>query len=79
MSFSFSFSLSTLICSLIQYFECYSFCNFFSIFSDVGKRFVSDDDDDDKDDDDSDEGDYDSNDDDCLLCCNCNVSLHLAN
>ena len=66
------------MCSLVTLFWMLFFCNFFSIFSGVGKRFVSDDDDDDKDDDDGDEEDYDD-DDDWLLCCNCNISLHLAN
>ena len=38
-------------------------CNFFSIFSGVCERFVSDNDDDDKDDDDGDEEDDDGDDD----------------
>ena len=55
-----SFSLSTFICSVVTVFWTSFFCNFFSIFSGVGKRFVSDDDDDDDDEDDND----DNNDDD---------------
>ena len=78
MSFSLPFSLSTLISSLVTVFWMLFICNFFSIFSGVGERFASDNDDDDKDDDGGDEED-DDGDDDWLLCCNCNISLHLAN
>ena len=63
---------------MLQYFERYSFVIFFSIFPGVGKRFISDDDDDDKDDDDEGDEEDDDDDDDWLLCCNCNISLHLA-
>ena len=66
---------------------------FFSIFSGVGIRFASDDDDDedgydddndndddddDDDDDNDDSDDEDDDDDEWLLCCNCNISFHLA-
>ena len=56
-----SFSLSTLICSVVTVFWRLFFRNFFSAFSGVGKRFVSDDDDDD--DDDEDDNDDNSDDD----------------
>ena len=57
-----SFSLSTLICSVVTVFWTLFFCSFFSVFSGVGKRFASDDDDDDDDDDEDDNDD--NNDDD---------------
>ena len=85
MSFPLSFSPNQPLCDLLL--------QYFYVFSGVGKRFVSDDDDeeedgddddnnddadDDKDDDDGDEDD-DDDDNDWLLCCNCIISLHLAN
>ena len=111
LGFEMLFFLSTITCSLVAVFWTLFFCNFFSIFSGVGKRFVSDkdgdvdnvDDDDDSedgddddndddhgddyydkdddniDDDDEDDDSDDGDDDDWLLCCNCNISLHLAN
>ena len=48
------------------------------MFSGVNKRFISDDDDDDKDDDNNGDKDDDGDDDDWLLCCNCNISILLA-
>ena len=62
LAFEMSFSLSALNVLLLQYFE--SYCIFFSIFSSIGKRFVSDDDDEEDEDGEDDNNNDDNNDDD---------------
>ena len=61
-----SFSLSAFICSLVTVFWKLFVCNFFSIFSGIGNRLVSDNDDDD-DDKDGDNDDIDDDDNDGMM------------